>query len=217
MQNGLSETHTFVSEWRKPFIVLSFLTFCWMMGSKHSGLLTLFSKTSWFPFLAFLFDPGPKQFEVVYFFGSWDQNTVVSLNGFSKHRCLPSWCFFHRGANPGTRQLFHRFHIKPIGSYDFKCVLQYSFASDHESHKFYNAFDFFGWIMWSKHRGLPTWVSKTSLSLFLAFFGCGAKSGTRQLFHHFCVKTHWCLMIVICFHSMAPMKLTLLLQNDESH
>ena len=36
-----------------------------------------------------------------------------------------------------------------------------------------------------KTRGLPTWVSKTSLSLFLAFFGCGAKSVSRQLFHNF--------------------------------
>ena len=55
-------------------------------------------------------------------------------------------------------------------------------------------------IMRSKHRGLPTWVSKTSWYPFLAFLGCGAKSVVRQLFHHFCYTTNrFVLMILFCF------------------
>ena len=72
------------------------------------------------------------------------------------------------------------------------------------------------WIMGSKHRGLPTWACKTSLFPFLAFVGCGAKSVTQQLVHHFCYKIHWLLMIFKLFYSMAQVKLTLLFQKYEN-
>ena len=54
-------------------------------------------------------------------------------------------------------------------------------------------------IMRSKHRGLPTWVSKTSWYPFLAFWGCGAESVVRQLFHHFRYKTIICKWFYFVF------------------
>ena len=64
----------------------------------HHGM-----KTSWSPYMIFqnivvslrgaLLDPEPKQFGVLYCFGSWDQNTEVSLHDFPKHRGLPFLCF----------------------------------------------------------------------------------------------------------------------------
>ena len=52
---------------------------------------------------------------------------------------------------------------------------------------------------------------------FARGFGCGATSVVRQLFHHFLCKTYWCAMILMLFCCMAPVKLTLLFQNDGNH
>ena len=46
--------------------------------------------------------------------GSCDQNTVVSLHGFPKHRCLSSWLFLVAEPNRGPDNCFITFALKPI-------------------------------------------------------------------------------------------------------
>ena len=78
------------SELRKPIVLQCFVS--------HHVM-----ETSWSPYMMFqhivvslcrvLLDPEPNQFEVLWYFGSCDQNTKVSLHDCPKHRGLPFLVF----------------------------------------------------------------------------------------------------------------------------